>query len=286
MYEAYNHSVTTINQIKDWNHHGNKSLANFRRVYSENQFELKSDKFIKKLVEYYDTFPGEVISKVEENKIYTSHEGLLLNYEECFVRQFEEKYYDLSAHFLWIGERTGTLTEAHVEFFRGLQNPIGIKTSSRTNLDDLIEMIQLINPQNLKGKIVIITRFGIELAETCLESLSLKIKHSGLNVLFVCDPNHGNTKVHQSSKKKVRYFDELRDEILITHKILNKNGLTLNGIHLEASSFNITECLGGLDNTISEIEHDGYTTFCDPRLNKLQVKKDFLKKNYLDYGAL
>jgi 3-deoxy-7-phosphoheptulonate synthase len=273
MYEAYNHSVTTINNIKDWNHYGEKSLNNFRKIYSENQFEVKSDKFIKKLVEYYDTFPEEIKEKVESNNVYTSHEGLLLNYEECFIRKNDNFYYDLSGHFLWIGERTGSLNEAHVEFFRGLENPIGIKTSSRTNLDDLVEMIQILNPLNHKGKIVIITRFGTELAETCLESLCLKIKNSGLNVLFVCDPNHGNTKVHDSSKKKVRYFEELKDEILITHKILIKNGLFLSGIHLEASSFNITECLGGMDNKITDIEHENYTTFCDPRLNKLQVRK-------------
>ena len=269
MLQAYYNSAITINKIKDWNFYGDKSIENFKKIYSDNIYEVQSEKFIKKLIHYYDNFPE---FNIENNKVYTSHEGLLLNYEECFIRKVDNVYYDLSSHFLWIGERTRNLDEAHVEFFRGIGNPIGIKTGPRANLDELVEVIKLINPENEKGKIVIITRFGTEVCESCVDSLAEKIKASDLNVIFMCDPNHGNTKVHTESSKKVRHYEDITDEILITHKTLKKNGLFLSGIHLEASSFNVTECLGGIDNEVTNILDESYTTYCDPRLNKLQVR--------------
>jgi 3-deoxy-7-phosphoheptulonate synthase len=267
MYQAYYNSITTINQINNWNFYGDKTIENFKQILNENLYEIKSTKFIHKLNEYYTSYPIDL--EVDKNNIYTSHEGLLLNYEECFLRNIEGDYYDLSAHFLWIGERTGSLDEAHVEFFRGVSNPIGIKVSSRNNFDNLIRTINILNPKNEKGKIALITRFGFESAENSLENLCKKMKQSGLNVIFICDPNHGNTKMHLN--KKVRHFDELKSEIIITNKVLQNNGFTLSGIHLEASSFHITECLGGLEFQVNEIVDELYTTYCDPRLNMTQT---------------
>jgi 3-deoxy-7-phosphoheptulonate synthase len=267
MLEAYNYSTITINQINNWNFYGDKSVNHFVNIYKENKYGLNSQSMRKTLLEYYDNFRSEKY----ENFIFTSHEGLLLHYEECLLREINDKYFDLSSHFLWIGERTGDINEAHVEFFRGIENPVGIKVSSRTNLDDLMGIIRLLNPENIKGKIVLITRFGCNQVQLCLENLCNRIIEECVDVIFVCDPNHGNTKVLKHIDKKVRYFDDLLNEIVVSVSILKKYKFHLGGIHLEASSLNITECLGGLDNEITEIENENYTTYCDPRLNMLQV---------------
>jgi 3-deoxy-7-phosphoheptulonate synthase len=173
---------------------------------------------------------------------------------------------------LWIGERTNSINEAHVEFFRGIENPIGIKISTRSNFDDLVKMITILNPKNKPGKIILITRFGCDYVLNYLETLCKKIIENSLKVIFVCDPNHGNTKVDEISKKKVRYFEELKNEIILTNKILQNNNLFLSGIHLEGSSYHVTECFGGIENEVNEITEDSYTTYCDPRLNIQQVK--------------
>lgn len=143
--------------------------------------------------------------------------------------------------------------------------------SVRANIDDLIQNINILNPKNEKGKIVLITRFGFENVINYLDPLVKKIKELNLNVIFICDPNHGNTKVHEISNKKVRYFDEMKTEIILTNKVLTDNSLFLSGLHLESSCFNVTECIGGLDNSIDEIKEECYTTSCDPRLNYKQV---------------
>lgn len=173
--------------------------------------------------------------------------------------------------FYAIGERTNSINEAHVEFFRGIENPIGIKVSTRTNLDDLIKIIEILNPDNELGKIVIITRLGYENVLTYMDPICKKIAEKQLNVIFVCDPNHGNTKLHAISNKKVRYFEEMKNEILLTNKVLIENGLHLSGLHLEASCFNVTECIGGVCHEVNEIVEETYTTYCDPRLNYQQV---------------
>ena len=158
-----------------------------------------------------------------------------------------------------------------MEFFRGLENPIGLKISSRIKIDDLIHMIKILNPSNSQGKIILITRYGVLNVNGNLELLCLKIKENNLNVVFICDPNHGNTKNDPLTNKKVRHFEDLKNEILLTNKILIENGFFLSGIHLEATYLNITECLGGITNNINEINTDKYTSFCDPRINLSQT---------------
>lgn len=228
-----------------------------------------------KLNNYADTLSLNINNNNTDSNnsfIFTSHEGLLLNYEECFIRSIDNKYYNLSSHTQWIGERTNSIDEAHIEFFSGLENPIGVKVSSRTVLEDLIKTIKKLNPLNELGKIMLITRFGLNQVQNPLTLILEKIKLEKLNVLFICDPNHGNTKVDEKSKKKVRYFDDLKNEIILTNKILNDFNFHLSGIHLEASCYDVTECLGGIENKIEEIDEDKYTTYCDPRLNFQQVK--------------
>jgi len=172
-----------------------------------------------------------------------------------------------------------------LEFFRGLENPIGLKISSRIKIEDLMQMIKILNPSNSLGKIFLITRYGSQNVNGSLELLCQKIKENNLNVVFICDPNHGNTKVDPITNKKVRYFDDLKDEILLTNKILIENGFFLSGIHLEATYLNITECLGGITNNINEINAEKYTTFCDPRINLSQTIElvDSVGKDLIEY---
>ncbi len=172
-----------------------------------------------------------------------------------------------------------------MEFFRGLENPIGLKISSRIKIDDLIQMIKILNPCNDLGKIFLITRYGVQNVNGNLELLCQKLKENNLNVVFICDPNHGNTKVDPLTNKKVRYFEDLKNEILLTNKILIYNGFFLSGIHLEATYLSITECLGGITNNISEINAEKYTTFCDPRINLSQTIElvDSVGKALSDY---
>ncbi len=132
-------------------------------------------------------------------------------------------------------------------------------------------MIKILNPSNSQGKIFLITRYGIQNMNGNLELLCQKLKENNLNVVFICDPNHGNTKVDPLTNKKIRYFDDLKNEIILTNKILIENGFFLSGIHLEATYLNITECLGGITNDIDEIISEKYKTFCDPRINLSQT---------------
>lgn len=198
---------------------------------------------------------------------------------------FMDRYIFHSLNNKSIGERTNNLNEAHLEFFRGLENPIGLKISSRIKIEDLMQMIKILNPSNSLGKIFLITRYGAQNVNGSLELLCQKIKENNLNVVFICDPNHGNTKVDPFTNKKVRYFDDLKDEILLTNKILIENGFFLSGIHLEATYLNITECLGGITNNINEINAEKYTTFCDPRINLSQTIElvDSVGKDLIEY---
>jgi 3-deoxy-7-phosphoheptulonate synthase len=132
-------------------------------------------------------------------------------------------------------------------------------------------MINILNPLNSKGKIILITRYGVDNINENFRNLIEKIKLSQLSVIFVCDPNHGNTKTDLITNKKVRYFEDLKNEILITNNILIENGYFLSGIHLEATYLNTTECFGGLTDNISEINPNNYLTYCDPRINLSQT---------------
>lgn len=201
--------------------------------------------------------------------IYTCHEGLLLNYEgaHTVLNKSNNKYYNLSAELLWIGERTNNINEAHIEYFRGIANPVGIKVSCRTKIEDLLNIMKLLNPENEEGKILIISRVGNSVkGKAHLEALFPRIKQEGLNCLFICDPMHGNTEMVGGFKS--RKINNLLEEINFTIKLLKENGLTLNGLHFESTPFDVTECI--YENS-DEISAEKYLTQCDPRLNLNQI---------------
>ena len=203
---------------------------------------------------------------------YTSHEALLLPYEEALTRvdSTSGDVYNTSAHFVWIGDRTRFKDSAHVEFCRGIQNPIGIKCGPSLDPNDLIQFLDILNPKDEAGRITLITRFGHDKVKDYLPQLIRKVQEEGRSVVWSCDPMHGNT-IKSSDGVKTRRFDQILAEVKKNIQIHKAEGSYAGGIHLEMTGQNVTECTGGLDD-ISEADlSDRYHTHCDPRLNANQA---------------
>jgi len=205
-------------------------------------------------------------------KFYTSHEALMLNYEQAFTRNNHSNkhrgYYDLSAHMLWIGDRTRNPKEAHVEFMRGINNPIAFKVGPSISQDDLMELLDILNPENIPGRITLISRMGAQKVEELLPPLVNLVKKEGRNVVWSCDPMHGNTI--KAGGYKTRKFDDILGEIKSFFSVHRSCGTYAGGIHFEMTGQDVTECLGG-NHKISEIDlQQRYHTHCDPRLNSSQ----------------
>ncbi len=214
------------------------------------------------------------IVDVSHGDIYTSHEALLLNYDSCLTRDIDGKNYCLSAHMLWIGDRTRFLDSAHVEFLSGIENPIGIKVGSSTNIDELCEIIKKLNPDNQDGKIILISRFG---AGKCgiFASILQKMQSEKFSLIYLCDPMHGNVFKSESGYK-TRNLTDVIGEINEISDIHKANNSKLDGLHLEITGHNVTECIGcdiGDKNLPNK-----YKTLCDPRLNydqSIKLVSDF-----------
>ena len=209
-----------------------------------------------------------LVSKVD---FFTSHEALLLGYEQSLTRidSISEKYYDCSAHMLWIGERTRGLDEAHIEFMRGIANPIGVKVGPTMTNDALLNLIDKLNPENEAGKLTLISRMGKENIGNVLPSLVKKVDQEGKKVFWSCDPMHGNTFKAQTGYK-TRAFDNIMSEVEQFFQIHRSEGTYAGGIHLEMTGQDVTECVGGSQEIKEENLGDRYHTHCDPRLNANQ----------------
>ena len=209
-----------------------------------------------------------LISKVD---FFTSHEALLLGYEQSLTRvdSLTGDYYDCSSHMLWIGERTRSLDEAHVEFMRGIGNPIGVKIGPTTSPEDIIKLINKLNPKNEAGKLTLISRMGKEKIGDILPGLVKKVDQEGMKVVWSCDPMHGNTFKAQTGYK-TRAFDNIMNEVEQFFQIHRSEGTYAGGIHLEMTGQDVTECVGGLQEIKEENLGDRYHTHCDPRLNANQ----------------
>ena len=208
--------------------------------------------------------------QLRETEFYTSHEGLLLNYEEALTRKdtiTEEKgWFATSAHMLWIGDRTRDPDEAHIEFLRGVSNPVGCKAGPSQEPSDLLRVIDALNPKNIPGKITIITRMGSDMVETRLPDLVRAVQAEGREVVWSCDPMHGNT-IKSGNGFKTRPFDRVREEVARCFDVHHAEGTYLGGIHLELTGQNVTECVGGAQAITEASLADRYHTHCDPRLN-------------------
>jgi len=212
------------------------------------------------------------VPQVRHVDVYTSHEALLLGYEEAMTRidSTSGDYYDTSAHMLWIGDRTRQPDGAHVEFARGVKNPLGIKCGPSLDGDELLRLIDILNPQNEPGRLTLIARFGADKVEAGLPKLARKVVQEGRNVVWSCDPMHGNT-LKTGSGFKTRPFDRILSEVRGFMSALPAEGAYPGGVHVEMTGQQVTECLGGAAAVTEEDLSSRYHTHCDPRLNGTQA---------------
>ena len=210
--------------------------------------------------------------ELKETALYTSHEALLLNYEEALTRKdsLSDQWYDCSAHMLWIGDRTRQPDGAHVEFLRGVKNPVGVKAGPSTDPDELIRLIDVINPDNEAGRLNVIVRMGADKLSQYLPTLIRAIQKEGRSVVWSSDPMHGNTYQTESGYK-TRVFDNVLKEVKEFFQIHRSEGSVPGGIHLEMTGRDVTECVGGAQQITEARLEDRYHTFCDPRLNGEQA---------------
>jgi len=274
--EAYFHSAATLNLIRAFTQGGYNDITNLKD-WKEHFFSKRISK-----LPYYIKLEKEITSALEnkeilsnstsgDNQIFISHEGLLLEYEEAFTRVDTTfgGYYDTSTHLPWIGNRTRQFDGAHVEFARGIGNPIGVKVGADYNTDDLIMLIKKINSKNEDNKLILISRMGYDKIKEKLKPLIQVIKSKKLNVIWVCDPMHGNTFAYNNYK--VRSFDNIVSEIKSFIEVCKDENVIPGGIHLEITAENVSECIGGINGlTLSNI-NDNYVTKVDPRLNAAQA---------------
>ena len=209
--------------------------------------------------------------QLKEVEFYTSHEALFLGYEEALTREdsLEGGWYDCSGHMLWIGDRTRQIDGAHIEFLRGVLNPLGMKVGPNHDIDDILAIIDRLNPNNEAGRITLITRFGAKDIEKHLPSLLRAMKKEGKNVLWSCDPMHANIRKTDSGHK-TRSFDDILSELRQFFELHWAEGTIPGGVHFELTGADVTECTGGARQLADEQLGRNYLTTCDPRLNAEQ----------------
>jgi len=281
MLKAYSQAASTLNLLRAFADGG---YADLRHVQSWNMGFVKSgpqgERYrhladqIQESLNFMEALgiTSQNTSRLRRVQFYTSHELLLLPYEASLVRQDSTSgnIYNTSAHFLWIGDRTRFLDSSHVEFCRGIENPIGIKCGPSLKPDELIQLLDILNPNDEAGRITLITRFGYKKIENYLPKLIRKIQQKGRTVVWSCDPMHGNT-IKSSNGIKTRPFDHIIEEVKQNIKIHQSEGTHPGGIHLEMTGQNVTECTGGLEDITEADLTDRYRTHCDPRLNANQA---------------
>ena len=279
--KAYSQAASTLNLLRAFADGG---YADLRHVNSWNMGFVKSGpqgeryrhlahqiqeslNFMEALGVTSDNTP-----QLRKVSFYTSHEALLLPYEEALTRidSTSGDIYDTSAHFVWIGDRTRFKDSAHVEFCRGINNPIGVKCGPTLDVDDLIELLDILNPNDDAGRITLITRYGHDKIESYLPKLIRRVQDEGRTVVWSCDPMHGNT-IKSNSGIKTRKFNRILSELKQNIQIHKAEGSHAGGVHLEMTGQNVTECTGGLDDISDADLNDRYRTHCDPRLNANQA---------------
>jgi 3-deoxy-7-phosphoheptulonate synthase len=208
---------------------------------------------------------------LHQTDIWTSHEGLLLDFEEALTRRdsLTGDWYDCSAHFLWVGERTRRPDGAHVEFLAGVHNPLGVKLGPTATPEDALELCEALNPERLRGRLTLIARMGAERVGEALPPLVRAVRDAGHPVVWICDPMHANT-FRTAGGRKTRDFGHIMAEIEGFFAVHHAEGTWPGGVHLEITGDDVTECLGGGDSLSEEQLDDAYTTLCDPRLNARQ----------------
>ena len=278
--EAYFRAAASLNILRAYTRGGYASLGKVHAWNNEFVKQSKEGRSYEKLAEDIERaltfmkvigFDPESVPQLNEVDFYTSHEALLLGYEESQTRQdsLTGIWYDCSAHMLWIGDRTRQVEGAHVEFLRGVNNPLGMKIGPNHDIDDIKRLLSILNPENEFGRMTIITRFGKDKIDQYLPPLIREFKKEGMNVLWSCDPMHGNTFLADSSYK-TRNFNDILSEIRDFFSIHYAEGSIPGGIHFELTGKDVTECIGGAQKIKDHHLGKNYATSCDPRLNAQQ----------------
>ncbi len=278
---AYRQSAATLNLIRAFASGG---YANLERTHEWTMEFLKDtdsykkyEDLAKKIDEAIDFMSAlgitaENTPQLRETKFYTSHEALLLGYEQALTRRdsITNDWYASSGHMLWIGDRTRDPDHAHVEFFSGIKNPIGLKCGPSLSNEDLKRLLDKLNPENEAGRLTLITRFGAEKVNDELPRLVELVKSEGRTVVWSCDPMHGNT-VKASTGYKTRPFDSVLSEVKSFFDVHRQLGTYAGGVHVEMTGKDVTECVGG-SSAVTEADLESrYHTHCDPRLNASQA---------------
>ncbi|SUW93604.1 3-deoxy-7-phosphoheptulonate synthase [Campylobacter jejuni] len=280
MLEAYYQSATTLNLLRGFAKGG---LADLHEVHRWNLGFLKKSELHKQYTDISEKISQALAfmeacgintsntPSLREVSVYTSHEALLLPYEEALTRvdSLSGEIYDCSAHMLWIGERTRALDEAHVHFLSGVKNPLGVKIGPSASADDIIALANVLNPNNEEGRLNIIIRMGADKIINNLPKIFSKLKSEGLNLVYSIDPMHGNTV--KAGNFKTREFDKIMQEVRSFFEIAISEGVYPGGVHLEMTGKDVTECTGGASNVTAQSLEDRYETQCDPRLNADQA---------------
>jgi len=282
MFRAYNQSAATMNLLRAFSRGG---LADLGEVHRWNLDFIKDHPLGQK----YESLSCQIDKamtflqaaginsnntlQLRQTTVFTSHEALLLNYEEALTRMdsITEEWYDCSAHLLWIGDRTRELDGAHIEYFRGIKNPIGCKVGPSMQADELVQLTEILNPENEEGRLNLIVRMGASKINEHFPPLLRAVRDAGRNVVWTIDPMHGNVE-KSSTGFKTRDFDNILSEVKQFMDIHETEGTIAAGIHLEMTGENVTECTGSASSPITaDTLGDKYHTQCDPRLNAKQA---------------
>ena len=279
--QAYSQSAVTLNLLRAFAQGGYADLHQVQRwnlgFVAQSPLGERYRDLADRLTESLDFMAAcgltsETTPQIRETEFYTSHEALILGYEQALTRidSTSGDWYACSAHLLWIGDRTRQTDGAHVEFLRGVKNPIGLKAGPSLEADDLIRLIDVLNPENEPGRLTLIARMGADKVEAALPPLIRAVQSEGRNVLWACDPMHGNT-IKSSNGYKTRVFDKILSEVSGFFAAHRAEGTHPGGVHFEMTGQDVTECLGGAQAITEEVLSDRYHTHCDPRLNASQA---------------
>jgi 3-deoxy-7-phosphoheptulonate synthase len=277
---AYHQSASTLNLLRAFTKGG---FADLSRVHQWNQQFVASSaegqryeriaSEIDRALRFMsacgiDLGSEDVLHQVD---FWTSHDALILNYEEALTRQdsLSGDWIDCSAHLLWIGERTRQIDGAHVEFLSGVINPLAVKVGPDASPDDVVRLCERLNPEHTPGRLTLITRFGADKVEDHLPAHIGAVEASGHPVVWACDPMHGNTFTSEGGRK-TRRFDDILSELRSFFAVHRQAGTWPGGVHVELTGDDVTECLGGAEEIFEGDLGDRYTTTCDPRLNARQ----------------
>lgn len=280
MIMAYRQSAATLNLLRAFSQGGYANLEhihgwmlNFVEGEQSERYKALADKISEALGFMRAVgITAETAPQLRSTNFFTSHEALLLGYEEAFTRvdSTTGDYYATSGHMIWIGDRTRNPDHAHVEYFRGIKNPIGIKCGPSLKPDELLKLLDILNPKNEAGRITLIARFGVGKVGDHLPALVRAVKRAGRTVVWSCDPMHGNT-IKATSGYKTRPFENILSEVKDFFAVHRAEGTHAGGIHIEMTGKNVTECTGGARAISDDDLSERYHTHCDPRLNAHQA---------------